>query len=139
MSARAATAPLFWNLANGVTIFAVVQMIAYLMALGADGSTIHKGVLEIYRLILPAIIVATLFYCGAVAYFSWCHHQLLEGVDTSRARMLFVTAALRIVVVAATGLGGYGITELIVCDAQGAGTAGGQSLSECSALGAFVD
>jgi hypothetical protein len=107
------TASHYWSLANNVSVFAVVQMIAYLMAVGAVDSDIRQGVTEIRTEIEIAIAAATVLYCGAVWYFSHCHWLLLGSIEREVKRMLRVTAILRLLVIVAAGVGGFYITDII--------------------------
>lgn len=103
----------FWTLANIVTAFAVVQMIAYAMALGATGSTILAGVISIRAYVVTFIVVATLLYCATTSYFSWCHWTLLGVHEGDLYRMLQLTMWMRMFVIAAAGLGGAIVTNII--------------------------
>ncbi|HEV8391169.1 MAG TPA: hypothetical protein VGQ35_15065 [Dongiaceae bacterium] len=113
MSAENETAPHYWSLANNVSVFAVVQMIAYLMALGASKSEIRDGVAAIRCPIEIVIVVATAGYCVVVWYFSRCHWTLLGATGTELSRMLRWTAIFRLVVIIAAGVGGFGVTHVI--------------------------
>ena len=85
----------FWTLANLVCAFAVAQMIAYMMAAGANTSTIAKGVLAHWDWIIFAIVVASGVYSAVLHYFASCHWKLL-GVARDTARMLRITSRVRI-------------------------------------------
>lgn len=103
----------YWTLANVVCAFAIVQMIAYLMALGASDSKIRSGVVDIRPIIKAAIIGATFLYVVVVSYFAWCH-WVLAGSDYDDAeRILVCTAVIRALAIVAAGAGGLYVTHLI--------------------------
>ena len=113
MSAENETAPHYWSLANNVSAFAVIQMIAYLMALGASDSAIRAGVANIGAPIEILIVAATAGYCVVVWYFSRCHRILLGTTGPELSRMLRWTAIFRLAVIVAAGVGGFCITHII--------------------------
>jgi hypothetical protein len=53
----------FWTIANVVAGFAIIQMVAYLFAMGGSDSKIRQDVLSARWWVLGAIILATAAYC----------------------------------------------------------------------------
>jgi len=102
----------FWTLANLVCAFAVVQMIAYMMAASDRQGHIATGVQNHRPWVVLAIVVATLIYGCALHYFARCHWKLLKLNAGDAHSMLRMTSFIRIAAVVAINVVGV----LVTCD-----------------------
>jgi hypothetical protein len=103
----------YWRLSNAVTGFSIVQMIAYLLALGASDSKIRQGVIDSRCVVLIGIAIATIFYCGIVGILCrWQLDSLSQHGAKFSTRMWAITA-FRIVAIASISLLGFYVTCII--------------------------
>jgi hypothetical protein len=104
----------FWTTANVVTGFSIVQMIAYLFALGGSDSRIRQGILEARtRLwVLAAIVLATGLYCAVAAVLGKWQINILKRYELSELiRRLYFVNLFRIIIIAITGAIGLVLTN----------------------------
>jgi len=104
----------FWSVANAITAFAILQMIAYLLSAGASDSKIRSGVIAIRSGILIGIVIATVFYSVVVWLLGNWQIKLLEGKGlTSLSDLLGWIRLARVVAIGLTGIVGFWITLIL--------------------------
>ncbi len=88
----------FGTLANGIVLFSVVQMISFMMAIGASNSTIVHGVTLIRPRVIVGIFIATALYSLLIAWLGHIELSLWEPFDGDKARL--VRSALIVLIIA---------------------------------------
>ncbi len=68
-----------WDLANIITGFAVVQSLAFLYALAQNEFMKAVDNRDAQKIIIPATVVASIFYCGAVFLLGRAGTSLAES------------------------------------------------------------
>lgn len=88
----------YWELANAIVAFSVLQMLAFLYALA--GKEFRRQVEEHYRLVQIAILVGSMAYIAGVI---GCYHIELglrgSAIDQNVQRVLWETFWARIVII----------------------------------------
>jgi hypothetical protein len=101
----------FWTLANAITAFAIIQMITYMLAVGASDSKIRPGVIEIRRWVLGLIVFVNLLYCAVIGLLShWQIRLLRKNHVCSLSKKLWVICAAKISVILLSTALGFWIT-----------------------------
>lgn len=103
-----------WSIANNVTVFAVIQMITYLISAGSNNSTIRDGIIRIRAWVLGAILVATVLYSFLVWLLTYYQLDLLQSSVDKKLTSLFLCLEIaRLVAIWLSGITGFCLTFTI--------------------------
>lgn len=99
----------YWDLANAVVAFSVLQMLAFLYSLASEG--FREQVAKVYCLVIVAIAVSSfLSMVGVVGcYFA---ERKLRGEEPTISRLLLYTFLARVAIIGSFSL--FGIAILVV-------------------------
>ena len=91
----------YWSLANVITGFSILQMIAYVLSVGASDSKIRSGVLDLFPWVLLFIMVGAAIY--GVIVFILCLWQIKILRPIARSELvvqMWIVTALRLIAIA---------------------------------------
>jgi hypothetical protein len=97
----------FWNLANIIIGFAVVQSITFAIAIGPKTSDLAVTISKQVTFVASLVGIATILYVLAVGYCQWVNWRLLgNNMSPELAGYLKIWNIVRLVAVALIGLSG---------------------------------
>ena len=88
----------YWDVANAIVAFSVLQMLAFLYGLGT--ADFRKQIISIFCLVTGAIAVSSLLYIAGVISCYWAERKLRGTIDSNLSSILRYTMWIRIAIIA---------------------------------------
>jgi hypothetical protein len=101
---QAELAQKYWDVANAIVAFSVLQMLAFLYSLGKPD--FRKQVASVLGLVKTAIAISSLLYIAGIAACYWAERTLRGAIDPGVGAILLYTMWMRIgIILIYTGAG----------------------------------
>jgi hypothetical protein len=87
----------YWDVANAIVAFSVLQMLAFLYSLGTD--TFRQQVASVLGLVVTAIAISSLLYIAGIVGCYWAERKLGGAIDPRVSTILLCTMCTRIAII----------------------------------------
>jgi hypothetical protein len=100
----------YWDVANAIVAFSVLQMLAFLYSLGKP--EFRKQVSSVLGLVKRAIAISSLLYIAGIALCYWAESTLRGSIDTHVSSILLCTMWIRIAIILIYTAAGIAVLNL---------------------------
>jgi hypothetical protein len=100
----------YWDVANAIVAFSVLQMLAFLYSLGKDD--FRKQVASVLGLVKTAIVISSLLYIAGIFACYWAESTLRGAIDPSVSSILLCTMWIRIAIILIYTAAGIAVLSL---------------------------
>ena len=100
----------YWDVANAIVAFSVLQMLAFLYGLGTD--SFRQQVANVLGLVTTAIAISSLLYIAGIVGCYWAERKLRGGIDSRVSSILLYTMWIRIAIILVYTAAGIAVLNL---------------------------